>query len=402
MARFRYTAFSGDGRRDEGTIEFGTESQAWESLTAQGLTVVDIAPIEAKSPNRIFSGLLSNKIPLGVQADVAEQMAVLFGAHMQATEIVSVIAQVAENRLVRRCFEKMMHLLADGGTFAMAFEQAAAGFEPLFLAMVRVSETLSDPTPVLKSLAAHLRRQQKLQAQLSGALVYPFILLCGGIAVFLLVVLYLAPALAPMFESLGKDVPSSLGTFISIGAGLKAFGLELASLFTLLVVLILAFGRRNRLHVKVSLLRVPIIGQLLRDSALARLTRALNLMLQAGLPLAPSLADTASNLTDDLFADTFREAANAVEHGNSAFSVFELNKTLPLEFRELFNIGERTNSLSAITGSLAVALEDRVERRSQQAVQLITPLLTLIMGGGLALLVYSIMDAILSVNDLAF
>ena len=71
-------------------------------------------------------------------------------------------------------------------------------------------------------------------------------------------------------------------------------------------------------------------------------------------------------------------------------------------FRELFEIGEQTNNLAPITDSIATVLEDGVERQSQKAVQLVTPLLTLVMGGGLALLVYTIMDAILSVNDLAF
>lgn len=402
MPRFHYLAFSQDGKSDEGTVEFGTESQAWESLTALGLTVVDLVPLEAKSSQRLLSGLLSNKIPMGVQADVAEQMAVLFGAHMQATEIVTVIAQVAEHALVRRCFDKMARLLADGMAFDAAFAQAAIGFEPLFLAMVRVSQALSDPAPVLRNLAIHLRRQQKLQAQLSGALIYPLILLFGGIAVFLLVVLYLAPALEPMFTSLGKEVPRSIGVFLSIGRLLKGFGLELAIGLAGGAVLAAIIGKRNASRIRAAFLHVPVIGPILRDSALARLTRALNLMLSSGMALSPSLRDAAVNLKNDVFAALFLQAADAVDRGDNASSVFATDRAVPLEFRELFSIGERTNSLAAITGSLATALEDRVERKSQQAVQLITPLLTLAMGGAVALLVYSIMDAILSVNDLAF
>jgi general secretion pathway protein F len=178
--------------------------------------------------------------------------------------------------------------------------------------------------------------------------------------------------------------------------------LELALLVALVFFASLLAARRNAMHTKHLLLKLPIIGPILRDSALARLTRALNLMLQSGIPLSPSLRDTSENLASDLFSALFLKAAEAVDQGEQASSVFAQEHAIPLEFRELFNIGERTNSLATITASLATALEDRVERRSQQAVHLITPLLTLVMGGGVALLVYTIMDAILSVNDLAF
>jgi general secretion pathway protein F len=149
-------------------------------------------------------------------------------------------------------------------------------------------------------------------------------------------------------------------------------------------------------------MHLPVIGPILRDSALARLTRSMNLMLAAGVPLALALRDTGTHLSADVFSAEFLRAADAVESGDRASAIFAITPALPVMFRELFEIGEQTNNLAPITDSIATVLEDGVERQSQKAVQLVTPLLTLVMGGGLALLVYTIMDAILSVNDLAF
>lgn len=403
MPQYRYIAFSAEGKREDGVVDFGSEGQAWDSLCGLGLTIVELVPLgHTASMAKPLSGLFSNQIPLGVQADVAEQLSVLTQAHLQATEIVALVARSNTHGAVRRCFERMTLLLADGVGFDQAFDQAARGFVPLFGAMVRVSQTTSDPCPVLRNLAAHLRKQQHIQAQLSGALIYPLILLCGGIAVFLLVVLYLAPALQPMFVSLGRDVPGPIGVFLAMGEGLKAYGLHFALGLAALAVAASLGLRRNPMVLRALTLHLPIVGPIARDSALARLTRSLSLMLAAGIPLAPALRDTGKHLGTEVFAPEFLSAAEAVESGALASSIFDQASALPVMFRELFLIGEQTNSLARISDSIASVLEDGVERQTHKAVQLVTPFLTLVMGGGLALLVYTIMDAILSVNDLAF
>ena len=403
MQRFRYTGFSADGKRDDGIVEFATETQAWESLTGLGLTIVELAPIErGGGQTNMFASLFSKTIPLSAQADIAEQLSVLFGAKLQATEIVDVVAQGAETFAVKQCFEKIGRLLADGATFSDAFEQAGSGFSPLFHSMLRVSQATSSPVMVLQNLGLHLRRQQKLQAQLSGALVYPAILLFGGIGVFLLVVFYLAPALEPMFVSQSREVPAAIGVFLTFGKGLTDYGALISIGLIGILLASLVFAKHISALLRRVILMLPVVGTILRDTALARLTRSLNMMLESDIPLARALSDTAANLEQDVFAPLFAKASEAVETGGLGATIFAQNSKLPVVFRELFKIGERTNSLPAITGSLASALEDRVERQTQQAVALITPVLTLIMGGAIALLVYSIMDAILSINDLAF
>ena len=403
MKRFRYTGFSADGKRDSSVVEFATEVQAWESLTGLGLTIVELVPVDRDvARSNMFASLFSKTIPLSSQADVAEQLSVLFGAKLQATEIVDVVAQGAETIAIKQCFEKMGRLLADGATFSGAFEQAGTGFSPLFHAMLRVSQSTSNPVMVLQKLGLHLRRQQKLQAQLSGALVYPIILLFGGIGVFLLVVFYLAPSLAPMFVSQSREVPAAIGVFLTIGRAVTDYGVQILLGLICIIGTGLLFATRIASFLRRVVLKLPVVGPILRDTALARLTRSLNMMLESDIPLAQALRDTATNLNQDVFAPLFAEASEVVETGSFGAPIFAQNGKIPVVFKELFKIGERTNSLTTITGSLATALEDRVERQAQQAVVLITPLLTLIMGGAIALLVYSIMDAILSINDLAF
>lgn len=401
MPRFRYVAYNTHGNREDGNVEFSTEAQAWESLIGLGLTVIDL---QAGAPGKrsLFSDMFQSALPLDVQADLAEQLAVLFAAKLPVIEIVSVIREGAERPGLKRHFARMAGLMADGVDFPQALEQAGPGLSPLFLSLARVGQAAADPAPLMRTLAGFLRRQEKLQAQVSGALIYPLILLIGGIAVFLMMSLYLAPALEPMFVSVNRPVPSGLAAFLWIGNVVRAQGVFLALGLVVLILGGVIIARRHSVGLRRFALDVPIWGNIARSSSLSRLSRSLQLMLVAGMPLATALRDTSAYLSSEPFAPLFAQAAEAIEAGASASSIFATDRKLPSVFRELFALGERTNTLAGITDALATSLEDRVERQTGKATQLLTPVLTLIVGGGIGILVYAVMGAILSVNDLAF
>jgi type II secretory pathway component PulF len=105
-------------------------------------------------------------------------------------------------------------------------------------------------------------------------------------------------------------------------------------------------------------------------------------------------------LQREAYAPLFRDASTAIEAGGVAASVFERDPKLPRMFRELFRYGEMTNTLPQVMASLATSLETKAERQTQSMARLIVPGLTLVVGGGIALLVYSVMSAVLSVSDL--
>lgn len=404
MPRFRYVAFAADGKQESGTIEAATEGQAWDKLNALGLTVVDLSPeTEEKLRRATWIGLdISRSVPVGAQADVAEQLAVLFASHLRTSEIASLIARSSNNPDVRRSFEKIGRLMEDGASFAQAFDQSSQRFSPVFRAMARLGQASSDPAFVMRSLGTFLRRQHRLQSQFTGALIYPAVLLAVGFGVILLMSLFLAPALAPMFTSLEKEPPAAISFFLSIGELLGRFGILFAVGAVMLCLALMAVLRERPQTSHRAIAAVPLLGAVLRVAAAARLTRALNLLLKGGLPLSDALRQSAACLPTELLASTFVAAAEEVEAGGRAGSVFSQESRLPVVFRDMFAIGEDSNNLVVMTEAIATLLEELAERQILRMTQLVTPLITIVLGGGLALMVFAIMDAILSVNDLAF
>jgi type II secretory pathway component PulF len=403
MPRFRYTAYSSDGIRETGDLDVPTETQAWAKLTSLGLTVVELVADAGDRAPPSWSALFSGKrVPLLAQADLADQLAVLFAAKLSAMQVVETIEQGAALPAIRKMFRRTGQLMADGRSFPDALSDAAHGLQPMFVHLARIGQASGDAAPLMKSLAISLRRQQKMAAQISGALIYPMILVAGGFGILVLMTLYLAPQLATIFSSVEKPVPAELAVFIAAGEFLRNWWPVL--LLSLAGGLVLAPPILNRYQAETTALiqRLPVIGSVARDASLARLSRSVQIMLMAGIPLAPTLRAAAFSAPNDPLARQFERAAEAIEAGASAHATFAQREELPSVFRALFAIGERTNTLPQVMDSIATALEDQTERKAQRAMTLLTPVLTLVIGGGIAILVYAVMGALLTVNDLAF
>jgi general secretion pathway protein F len=402
MPRFRYTAYSAEGVREDGTLDAASESQAWEKLTALNLTVVELLKDFGTSQVRPQGLRLVRGIPIAAQADLAEQLAVLFQARLTAMQIVEVIEKGTSVPALRRKFQRIGQLMADGASFPNALSEVGSELSPLFVSLTRIGQETGDPSALMKSLATTLRRQQKMSSQISTALVYPAILILGGLGILALMSLYLAPRLATIFTSVEKEVPSAISLFIMIGSFLSNWWFVLVAMIFVCLVLLPVYARRHRYSVNLMVQKLPLFGPIARDASLARLSRSVQIMLAAGVPLAPTLRATATALPLEPLSRHFEAAAGSIEAGGTGREVFAEARDLPRLFQELFAIGERTNTLPTVTEAVATALEDQVERRVQRAMLLLTPVLTLVIGGGIAILVYAVMSALLSVNDMAF
>ena len=401
MPVFTYKGYTAEGRLETGTLDTGGEAAAYETLRAMGLAVVELhdAALAAPVPwYRREVRLGSGALPLEEQAALAEQLAVLFRLRLPLLEILSILQKGADRRDARARLGRVQWLVSEGTPFSEAFAQAGPRVSPVFLALLAMGQK-SDAMPALMTdLAGYLREQQQVKGRILGALLYPAVLLAATVGLLLIVTLSLAPALAPIFDGQDRPMPGGLAAFLALGGFLKAQGAVLAAAAVPAGLAAALLLRRAGDRIA---LRLPVVGTILRETALLRLNRALVLLLQAGRPLNDALATCAALAPRDPFAPALRDAAAALEKGGRAHAALALAGDLPPLFIDLFRIGEETNSLTQVLPAVSRALADRTARRIERALAALTPALTLIIGGVIGLLITTIMGAVFSVNDLA-
>lgn len=407
MPIFHYEGVGAQGRSKKGQVDASDERQAYEAVQALGLTVTRLSLMGEMGSQlpwyRRDLTATGDRMGYSEQAEIAGQFAVLFRARLSVSEIVHIIGDSNPRPALREQFGQMEQLIADGATLAQAFERIGTQASPLFLSVLRLADAAPAPADALQALAQFFRRQDGLRRQLVGSLIYPAILVVGAVGVLLLISLFLAPSLAPMFEALNQPVPRSISAFLALGGFLSTNGPLLISLAaTATAGLILSWAlpgfraMRRRLYI-----RLPVLGPAMKAAELGQLVRCTDLLLRAGLSLPEALREAAGSFGGPSYQALFNAAAEALEHGEPAGSVLAAGGQVPPIFGQLIEVGERSNTLPEVLPLLASYMDDRVERSIDRAMKLLTPVITLIVGGGIAMLVYSVMDAILSVNDIA-
>lgn len=401
MPTFSYRAYGTRGTVETGSLDSPSEAAAYQTLKALGLTVVELregAAVAALPWWRRDIPLGDGRLPLADQAALAEQMATMLRVRLPALEMLRILAQGAARAETRERLERTARLVAEGMPLAQAFAQAGPKVAPVFLSLLRAG-ALSDALPEqLTDLARLLRLQEQLRGQVATALLYPAILVVAAVAVVLIVALTLAPALAPLFQGEGREMPGSLAFFVGLGAVVRGWWwLILAGVAALVVGVMAQRARWGRMA-----LRLPLFGPLMRDAALLALVRSLALMLKAGRPLAEALRGMEEADPAGPFAPDLRAAVAALEGGGRAHLALAEGGRLPPLVRELFRVGEEANALVPVLEAVAQSVQGQMDQSAQRLLRLLTPILTLVIGGAVGALVYSIMGAVLSINDLAF
>lgn len=401
MPTFSYRAYGARGTVETGSLDSPSEAAAYQTLKALGLTVVELregAAVAALPWWKRDIPLGDGRLPLADQAALAEQMATMLRVRLPALEMLRILAQGAARAETRERLERTARLVAEGMPLAQAFAQAGPKVAPVFLSLLRAG-ALSDALPEqLTDLARLLRLQEQLRGQVATALLYPAILVVAAVAVMLIVALTLAPALAPLFQGEGREMPGSLAFFMGLGAVIRGWWwLILAGLAALVVAVMAQRARWARVA-----LRLPLFGPLMRDAALLALVRSLALMLKAGRPLAEALRGMEEADPAGPFAPDLRAAVAALEGGGRAHLALAEGGRLPPLVRELFRVGEEANALVPVLEAVAQSVQGQMDQSAQRLLRLLTPILTLVIGGAVGALVYSIMGAVLSINDLAF
>jgi len=410
MPVYSYQGYDSTGTRESGTVEASNEKLAFDTLQSRGITVFDISigtgPAGSELPwYRRDISFRGGELPYDDQAATADLLATLFGAGLSATEVIRIAALSSETPEIKRHFERVEQRVVDGSSFSDAFEAENRLFSPIFVSFLKVSDTANTLPQLLKELGRFFQKQNAVQQKVVSALIYPAILVAAASVLLLVVIFYLAPNLEPIFASVDREPPRTLAFLLSANEGLRSYWVFIAAGFGGLLFAFLAALQIPSVNSALSRarLRLPIVGKLMRLTALSRLAQVTELLLSSGQPLAEALRTGAQVMGGSSgFGARFEEAAKAIEAGLSASTVFDEDSAIPSTFKELFRIGEETNRLPSTLAALSESMANQADRQSQRLLNLLTPALTLILGLGIGFLIYTLMGAILEVNELAF
>jgi len=405
MPDYAWVGLDTAGRERRGAVRAETSEAARAQLNARRLYVVRIeeAAESVPAPPLLSRDLFQRKRLSARQlALFTRQLATLIQV-APLEEALRTLSRQSERDDVRAILGHVHAGVVEGRRLSEAMAREPKSFPPLYRAMVSAGEGSGTLPAILERLAAWLERQAAVRGKVLSTLAYPVILAIVAAFVVLALMIFVVPRVVEQFQDIGQRLPLLTRIVIGISHFLAHWWW---ALLIAAAVLVLLAGRAlkeegPRLKFDAALLKLPLIGRLIRDLHAARMARTLSTMVAARLPLLEGLRLTTGTVHNRVLRNASAEIAETVRTGGSLSGALRKAGVFPPLLVYLAASGEASGRLDLMLERAADYLEREFDSFTSSALSLLEPAIIIVMGGVVAVIVLSILLPILQLDTLA-
>ena len=404
MSDFDYLALDTAGRERRGSVRAASIEDARAALGTRRLYVVRMeSSTGARSPSLLSGGLRLKRRLNGKQLTLFTRQLATLVTVSPLEESLRTIARQSEQDYVRRILGNVHSAVVEGRRLSEAMAREPTSFPPLYRAMVSAGESSGTLDRILARLADLQERQAIVRGKVMSALAYPIVLSIVATFVVFALMVFVVPKVVEQFEDVGQQLPLLTRVVIALSD-------FLASWWWLLIValagLVLLVGRALqdeafRMAVDKRLLRIPLLGRLLRDLHAARMARTLSTMVASRLPLLEGLKLTTQTVHNRTLRAASSDITEAIRTGGSLSVALRRAGVFPPLLVYLAASGEASGKLDIMLERAADYLEREFDSFTATALSLLEPAIIVVMGAIVALIVLSILLPILQLDTLA-
>ena len=406
MPAFRYTAIGAGGKLSQGVLDVADEMALVEHLRRQGSILMKAEPDGRRRLAALDIDIdIFRRDGLRAQetADITRELAVMLGAGQDLDRALRFLVETAANARLRRLLGEIRESVRDGNTLAVALSKHPRSFSRLYVGLVRAGEAGGALSQTLERLATLLERERALASTITSALIYPSVLMLAAIGSVVLLLTDVLPQFVPLFSDNGATLPLSTQMMIDAGSIIGRWGLPGLGVLAIVLFALSRWLRQPEPRLAFDRLRLqlPLFGGLAREVMAARFTRTLGTLLINGMPLITALDIARETLGNTAGAQALDSAAVGARGGAGLARPLSASGLFPERTIHLLQLGEETAQLGPMALRAAEIHEEKTRLAVQRMVSLLTPAITIAMGGMIAAIVASLVQAMLGLNDLA-
>jgi len=321
------------------------------------------------------------------------QFAVMIEAGLPLVQCLDILAAQTTNKVLAKVIANVRDTVSSGSTLADALAKEKKVFDQLYVSMIEAGEVGGALDVILKRLADYREKADAIKRKIKGALTYPAIMLVMLVLISFIMLTFIIPIFAGMFEGLGAELPKPTQIVINLSNWLKG-NLHLIIGGAILIVIIYKLMRKNsktRYYIDYLFLKLPLFGMLIRKTAVARFSRTLGTLIQSGVNIIDALQVTAKTAGNDVIARAIKNAIIAISQGETIAKPLEESGVFPPMVVQMINVGEKTGNLDTMLAKIADFYEEEVDSAVETLTAMIEPLMTVVMGivvGGLLVAMY--------------
>jgi general secretion pathway protein F len=409
MPLYAYKGIGANGKATTGVRDADSPKLLRQLLRKEGVVVTQFDISKGGKKGGAAGKGLSREVSLGdmlsrvSKAEIGaftRQIATLLRAGIPLAESLGALFEQVESAKFKAIVGEVRTAVNEGSSLADALGKHPAVFDSLYVSMVRAGEMAGNLDEVLGRLADFMESADRLKSKVQGAMMYPLIMIVVGTVIMGIMMVAVVPEITSIFIQQNKALP----WYTELLIGLSNF---VASFWWLIIIATIGgvYGFRSWSRSPAGrpvwhgfVLKLPMVGGLVRQVAIGRFTRTMGTMLSAGVPMLRTLDISKDILGNVILMDAVERAKVAVSEGESLALTLRRSGHFPPAVTHMIAVGERAGELESMLMRVADSYEGQVDRRLNQLTGLLEPLMLVVMGGGVAFVIFSILVPIMDMS----
>ena len=391
MPVFTYSGTASTGKDVSGELEAENLEQAEQILRSSRITEIKVKkkPAEIKIPG--FGG--AGKVPTEVVTGFSRQFATMIDAGLPLVQCLNILGDQAENEVFKKVVKKVTADVEAGSTLSEAMAKHPKSFNSLFINMVAAGEIGGILDQVLLRVSTYMEKSEQLKRKIKGAMMYPTVVMIVAIGATATLLVVVVPTFVNMFEQAGAVLPLPTRIVVGLSEFLQKYLLYIIAAIVGMISLFKRYyatdnGEKVVDNIK---LHMPVLGDLIRKSSVARFSRTLSTLLASGVSILEALDITARTAGNRVIQDALLEARTSIGGGETITAPLTEAEVFPPMVMQMVNVGEQTGALDNMLGKIADYYDEEVDAAVDALTSIIEPLIIVYLGvviGGMVLAMY--------------
>ncbi len=390
MPQFEYQGTSFTGAQVSGVRSAATRQALEAALRRERITP---ARIVARRGSAIPRAKSRGKVRPKELAVFTRQFSVMIDAGLPVVQCLEILSGQQENKAFAKALAGVRKTVESGSSLANALREYPRIFDDLYVNMVEAGESGGILDTVLQRLSGHIEKAVKLRRAVTSALIYPSAVLLIAAGVIFILLWKVVPIFATLFAGLNVALPLPTRMVIALSNAIASFALPLVVLVGLGVYGLKVYYAtpQGRLVIDSTILKLPLLGNLMRKIAVAMFTRTLGTLITSGVPMLEAMNITARTTGNAVIERAILEVRRAIEQGRTIVDPLRETGAFPNMVVQMVGVGEQTGALDAMLQKVADFYEDEVDAAVGDLLTAMEPMIILVLGvvvGGLVISMY--------------
>jgi type IV pilus assembly protein PilC len=390
MPLFEYTARNtSNGQIQKGQLDVASKDEVSAYLRKNRLLLVNVR----EAPKQIKLSLGSGRVKTRDVVIFTRQFATMINAGLPLVQSLNILAQQTENKTLREITKAVVYDVESGNTLADAFSKHPKAFSALYVNMVAAGEAGGILDTILLRLSTFLEKNDALVRKVKGAMVYPGVIITVALGAIAILLIFVIPTFQNMFASANLELPLPTRVVIAMSNYLISYWwVLLAGIGAMIFAFRQYYGTPGgRKQIDGLILKAPVLGDVVRKSAVSRFTRTLGTLVSSGVSILEGLEITAKTAGNAVIHDAVMESRQSIAGGETIAAPLEKSQVFPPMVISMIAVGEQTGGLDEMLSKIADFYDEEVDVAVSALLSLMEPAMIVVLGvivGGMVIAMY--------------